>query len=62
MLMESAKEAGIKLVTKFNMKDVAALKAELPWDQVRMLKRSFLMLSDSMFSVLKNRYVSMLVN
>ena len=37
----SLQEAGIKLVTKFKMKDVAALKAELPWEQVRMLKRAF---------------------
>ena len=39
--MESAKEAGIKLVIKFNIKDVAALKAELLCEQVRMLKRAF---------------------
>ena len=37
----SLQEAGIKLVTKFKIKDVAALKAELPWEQVRMLKWAF---------------------
>ena len=41
MFVESAKEAGIKLVSKFDIKDVAALKAELPWEQIRMLKRAF---------------------
>ena len=41
MFVESAKEAGIKLVSKFDIKDVAALKAELPWEQIHMLKRAF---------------------
>ena len=39
--VQSAKEAGIKIFTKFDIKDVAALKAELPWEQVQMLKRAF---------------------
>ena len=32
--MKSAEEAGIKIVTKVDMKDAAALKGELPWEQV----------------------------
>ena len=39
--MKSAKEAGIKIVTRFDTEDAAALKAELPWEQIRMLKRDF---------------------
>ena len=30
--VQCAKDAGIKIVTKFDIKDVAALKAELPWE------------------------------
>ena len=41
MVTKSAKEAGIKIVTKFDIKDAAVLKVELPWEQVRMLKRAF---------------------
>ena len=41
VLAQSAKAAGIKIVTKFDIKDVAAPKAEPPWEQVRMLKRAF---------------------
>ena len=40
VFMKSAKEAGIKIVAKFDIKDAAALKAE-PWEQVRMIKKAF---------------------
>ena len=36
--MKSAEEAGIKIVTKVDTKDAAALKAELSWEQVRMFR------------------------
>ena len=32
LFVDSAKEAGLKVVTRFSLKDVAALKAELPWE------------------------------
>ena len=38
VFMKSAEEAGIKIVTKVDIKDAAALKAELPWEQVRMFR------------------------
>ena len=41
MFLEAAKEASIKLVTKFDIKDLASLKAEMPMEQIRMLKRAF---------------------
>ena len=41
MFLEAAREAGIKLVTKFAIKDLASLKAEIPMEQIRMLKRAF---------------------
>ena len=37
----SAKKAGLKIVSKFDIKDVAALKAEMPIAQIRLLKRAF---------------------
>ena len=41
LFVESTKEAGLKIVTRFNLKDIAALKAELPLEQIRLLKRAF---------------------
>ena len=41
VFMKSAKEAVIKIVTKFYMKDAAALNAELAWEQVCMPERAF---------------------
>ena len=38
VFMKSAEEAGIKIVTKVAIKDTAALKAELPWEQVHMFR------------------------
>ena len=37
----SARKAGINIVTQFDLKNVAVLKAELPWEQIRMFKREF---------------------
>ena len=39
MFVESAKDSGTKVVSKFDMEYIAALKAELPWEQSHMLKR-----------------------
>ena len=41
VFLHSANKAGINIVTRFDLKNVAALKAELPWEQIRMLKRAF---------------------
>ena len=41
MFLEAAKEAGIKLGTKFDIKDFASYKAEMLMEQIRMLKRAF---------------------
>ena len=41
VFLHSAKKEGINIVTQFDLKNVAALKAELPWEQIRMLKRAF---------------------
>ena len=38
VFMKSAEEAGIKIVTKVDIKDAAALKAELPWEQECMFR------------------------
>ena len=40
-LFSLLKKAGIKIVRKFDIKDAAALKPELPLEQVRMSKRVF---------------------
>ena len=37
----SARSAGLKVVSKFDIKDVAALKAKMPMAQIRLLKRAF---------------------
>ena len=38
VFMKSVEEAGIKIVTKVDIKDAAALKAELPWEHIRMFR------------------------
>ena len=35
--VESVRNAGINIISKFDLKNVAAIKAELPWEQVRMI-------------------------
>ena len=35
---KSAEQVGIKIVTKVDMKDAAALTGELPWKQVRIFR------------------------
>ena len=41
LFVKSAKEEGPKIATHFNLKDVAASKAELPCEQICLLKRAF---------------------
>ena len=42
LFVESARKAGINIVTRFDLKDVASFKAKLPWTQIRMMKRAFI--------------------
>ena len=39
--MQSAKQAGLKVLTKFKIEDVVSLKAEMPMEHVRFLKQAF---------------------
>ena len=39
--LQSAKQAGLKVITKFKIEDVVSLKAEMPMEHVRFLKRAF---------------------
>ena len=34
LFVESARKAGINIVTLFNLKEVASFKAKLPWTQI----------------------------